>query len=88
MIFLSATVCCLVLAIIGIFVFSTALEAIFGVMIGCLYVIIDTQMIIFKAQHSVCEPFLDALNLFIDLFKIFIEITKLLIDDKKKKSKD
>ncbi len=89
MIFVASGVSALVLGIISFFVFKTALEAILGIVIGCLYVIIDTQVIIFKAQSGAFEPFVDATNLFTDLFKIFVEIVKLLSSnqDKKKKQK-
>jgi FtsH-binding integral membrane protein len=89
MIFAASGACALVLGIIGFFVYKTALEAILGIIIGCLYVIIDTQIIIFKAQSGAFEPFIDATSLFTDLFKIFVEIVKLLVvnGDKKKKEK-
>lgn len=69
---------------------SIPAQALLGVVIGSLYVIVDTQLIIFKASSGVFEPFVDALNLFYDLFKIFIEIVKLLSsnNDKKKKEKN
>jgi FtsH-binding integral membrane protein len=59
-----------------------------GLLIGCCYIIFDTQIIIFNAEAGRKEPFTDALNLFTDLFKIFMEITKILTADKKKKNKD
>lgn len=89
MIFAASGATALVLGIVSFFAFKTALEAILGIMIGCLYVIIDTQVIIFKAQSGAFEPFVDATNLFTDLFKIFVEIVKLLAanEDKKKEKK-
>ena len=54
-------------------------------MIGCCYVIFDTQIIIFNSEAGNKEPFTDALNLFMDLFKIFIEIVKILSSKKKEK---
>jgi len=85
MIFAASGACALVLGIIGFFVYKTALGAILGIIIGCVYVIIDTQIIIFKAQSGAFEPFIDATGLFIDLFNIFVKILKLMA--KKKKGK-
>jgi hypothetical protein len=51
-------------------------------------VILDTQVIIFKAEAGAFEPFVDATNLFTDLFKIFIEIIKLLMSNSEKKKKE
>lgn len=53
-----------------------------------LYVIIDTQLMIHKAENGVFDVYTDAKQLLLDLFKIFIEIFKLLAqNDKKKKNK-
>ncbi len=75
----------LVLAIINIFVFSIVLDAVIGLAIGVLYVILDTQIIIHKTEAGIFDVFTDAKELFVDLVKIFIEIMKLLMKDKKKK---
>lgn len=87
MIFLGSALSCLILAIIGLFIFKTAMEAVVGIIIGCLYVIIDTQMIIFRAQSQIFQPFTDAINLYSDLIKVFFEIIKLLSSEKKDSKK-
>jgi len=76
------------LGIVSLFVFKTYYEAVLGLIIGCCYVIFDTQIIIFNVEAGRKEPFTDALSLFTDLFKIFIEIFKILSENKKEKKKD
>ncbi len=61
------------------------LEAVIGLIIGCLYVIVDTQIIIHKTENGIFDVFTDAKELFVDLIKIFIEILKLVSKDNKKK---
>ena len=75
----------LFLSIVNIFVYSVMYEALIGILLGCLYVIVDTQIIIAKASSGVFEPFVDACNLFVDLFKIFIEILKMFSEKEEKK---
>jgi len=87
MIFLGSALSCLILGIIGLFIFHTAMEAVIGIIIGCLYVIVDTQIIIFKAQSQIFQPFTDAINLYSDLIKVFVEIVKLLSSEKKESKK-
>lgn len=87
-IFLGSLITSVFLGIVSIFVFSAYYQAVLGLIIGCCYVIFDTQIIIFNAEAGKKEAFIDALNLFTDLFKIFIEITKILSSDKKKKNDD
>ncbi len=88
MIFGASLISLLIVGIIGIFTFRSPAEAIIGIITGCLYVILDTQVIIFKAEAGAFEPFVDATNLFTDLFKIFIEIIKLLMSNSEKKKKE
>jgi len=87
-IFLYSIISCLVLSLISIFVWNTTAAGIIGLIVGILYVIIDTQIIINKTENGIYDTFTDAKQLLIDLFKIFIEIMKLLMSDKKKKNKD
>eukprot|EP00340_Litonotus_pictus_P002711 CAMPEP_0170527622 /NCGR_PEP_ID=MMETSP0209-20121228/13083_1 /TAXON_ID=665100 ORGANISM="Litonotus pictus, Strain P1" /NCGR_SAMPLE_ID=MMETSP0209 /ASSEMBLY_ACC=CAM_ASM_000301 /LENGTH=226 /DNA_ID=CAMNT_0010818269 /DNA_START=32 /DNA_END=712 /DNA_ORIENTATION=+ len=85
MIYLGAIVSSLVLSIISIFLFRGPYEAIFGLLIAVLYVIIDTQLMIHKVENGVCEPYEDARHLFYDLVKLTIEIMKILGKNSKKK---
>ena len=61
------------------------LEAMIGVVIGCLYVIIDTQTIIHKTENGIFDVYRDAKMLFVDFVKIFIHILKILSENKKEK---
>ena len=76
------------MGIISFFVFSAYYEAVLGLLIGCCYIIFDTQIIIFNVEAGRKQPFTDALNLFTDLFKVFMEIVKILSEKKEKKNKD
>lgn len=83
-IFFGSIIATLVLAVINIFVFSVFVEAVIGLFIGVLYVIVDTQMIIHRTESGIYDVFSDAKLLFLDLVKIFIEILKILSSKKKK----
>ena len=48
------------------------LELIIGVVMGSLYVIIDTQIMIAKTDSGRFDVWTDAKELFLDLFKLFI----------------
>jgi FtsH-binding integral membrane protein len=87
-IFVYSAISCLALSLINIFVWNLAVSSIIGLVIGILYVILDTQIIVQKTELGVYDTFTDAKQLLIDLFKIFIEIFKLLASEKKKKNKD
>lgn len=65
-------------------------SAILGVILGVLYVIIDTQNIIFRSKNAECDAVRDAKLLFVDLVKIFYHIYEYLQkkDKDKKKKKD
>jgi len=78
----------LVLSVISIFMYNSPTKIILGLIIGCLYVVTDTQLMIQKAENGVFEPYTDARQLFYDLVKIFVEIMKLLNENNKKKKKD
>lgn len=59
----------------------------FGLLVACLYIIYDTQMIIERAERGDKDVVGHALLLFIDLFDLFIKILRILIklnEDKKK----
>ena len=65
----------------------------FGLLIGCLYIIYDTQMIVERAENGDKDEISHAMILFVDLFELFIRILQILIelqkneDNKKKKEK-
>lgn len=85
MIYLGAIIGSLVLSIISIFMYKASFEAaIIGLVLGTLYVVIDTQLMIHKAENGVFEPYEDARQLFLDLVKLTIEIIKILGKEKKK----
>jgi FtsH-binding integral membrane protein len=81
----AATLFVFIVSIINAIFFGyLMLELIIGITLGALYVIIDTQIMISKAEMGRYDIWTDAKELFIDLFKLFIEISKILA----KKSKD
>lgn len=86
-IFLGSFIASIFLGLISLFVYRTYYEAVLGLLIGCCYIIFDTQIIIFNVESGKKDPFTDALNLFTDLFKVFMEIVKILSDKKEKKKK-
>lgn len=65
----------------------------FGLLIGCLYIIYDTQMIVERAENGDKDEISHAMILFVDLFELFIRILQILIElqkneeGKKKKEK-
>jgi hypothetical protein len=80
-----ATLFVMIVSLINAFFFGyLMIELVLGVAMGALYVIIDTQIIISKAEMGRFDVWTDAKRLFIDLFKLFFEIVKILY----KKSKD
>ena len=64
----------------------------FGLLIGCLYIIYDTQMIVERAERGDKDEISHAMILFVDLFELFIRILQILIELQKneegKKKKD
>ena len=84
-----ATISSLVLSLFSWFFLGPS--AILGVILGILYVITDTQNIIYRTKSSACDAVRDAKLLFVDLVKIFYHIYEYLQKkdkDKKKKNKD
>lgn len=77
-IFFGALMTTIILSIITIFLAPGHVEAVLGLIIGCMYVLIDTQLMIHKAEGGILEPYEDARQLFYDFVKIFIELLKLL----------
>lgn len=89
LIFFGSLISSLVLSIVSIFLFrSSALYSIIGVVVGSLYIVVDTQMMIHKFESGIEEPYQDARQLFYDLVKIMIEIMKYLGKDKENKKKN
>lgn len=88
LIYLGCIVTSLILSLIGLFMFRGPSAALLGLVIGVLYVVADTQLMIKKFENGLVEPYEDARHLFFDLVKIFIEVLKLLaaLDKKEKKS--
>ncbi len=84
-----STIASLVLGIISFFFFGGS--AIISVILGMLYVITDTQNIIYRAKNNVSDAVMDAKLLFIDLVKIFYKLYEYIQknnkDKKKKKEK-
>jgi FtsH-binding integral membrane protein len=87
LIYLGCLIASLVLSLIGIFVFRGPSSAILGLIIGILYVVVDTQLMIKKFENGLTEPYEDARQLFYDLVRIFIEILKILGSSEKKEKK-
>ncbi len=86
-IFFGALISSLVLSLIGIFVINAHLYAVIGIVVGLLYVIVDTQMMIHKAESGRIEPFEDARQLFYDLVQLFLRILSLLLEKEKNEKK-
>lgn len=86
-IFLGCVISSFVLSIISIFIVNTNLAALVGLIVGLLYLIVDTQLMINKAENGIIEPFEDARHIYYDLLKIFIRIVVLLLKDQDKKEK-
>ena len=51
-----------------------------GLLMACLYVIFDTQLIIEQAEHGDKDVPTHTMTMFIDLFDLFIRIVRLLIE--------
>lgn len=77
-VYLGCIISSLTLSLVGLFIVGGPMSAIFGLIIGVLYVVIDTQLMINKFENGISEPYEDARNLFYNFVKIFIEILKLL----------
>ena len=89
-IFFGSVIASLSLSLISFFfVSSIFVESLIGLAVGILYVVIDTQMIIYNTENGNYDTFGDAKELFIDFMKILFEIIKLIAssqkEDKKKK---
>ena len=77
----------LILSIISFFFFGAS--TIIGVILGILYVIIDTQSIIYRSKNSTSDAVNDAKMLFVDLVKIFYKLyEENMKKDKEKKKKE
>ena len=92
-IYSGATILTLVLSIISFFIWNFMLEIIIGVIIGCLYIITDTQRIIYKSENNrKNNVFQDAKLLFVDFAEIFFKILTYLLkkneEEEKKKKKN
>jgi len=82
-----STIGAIVLSLFSFFYFGYS--AIIGVILGALYVITDTQNIIYRAKNSGSDAIQDAKMLFIDLVKMFYKLYEYFQkkEDKKKKEK-
>ena len=79
----------LILGIISIFIFGGMAQIIVGVILSLLYIICDTQSIIYRNKNgSNSEPITDAKVLFVDMAKLFFKLleyfNKKEKEDKKK----
>lgn len=62
-----------------------------GLLVDCLYIIYDTQIIIERAERGDKDVPTHTMMLFVDLFKLFIRILSILIElnkDKDRKRKN
>jgi FtsH-binding integral membrane protein len=88
-IFFGSVVASLCLSLFSFFFISSIfLESLIGLAVGILYVVIDTQMIIYKTENGEYDTFGDAKELFVDFIKILFEIIKILSSLSKEKKKD
>ena len=83
--FLASVLVVLVYLINAIFFGAFMIESFVGVVIGNLYVIIDTQIMIARAESGTFDVWSDAKELFIDLFKLFYNICRILLNNSEKK---
>ena len=61
----------------------------FGLLIGCLYIIYDTQLIVERAELGDKDVISHSMILFVDLFDLYIRILQILIElQKKEDNKD
>lgn len=58
-----------------------------GLLVACLYIIYDTQVIIERAEHGDKDVPTHAMMLFIDLFDLFIKILRILMELKENERK-
>ncbi len=84
-IFYGCIISSFILSIISIFRINASLYSIFGLIIGVLFVIVDTQIMIQKTERGIFEPFEDARQLYHNLVQLFIKIVQILLKDKKEK---
>lgn len=84
-IFYGCIISSFILSILSIFIINASLYSIFGLIIGVLFVIVDTQIMIQKAERGIFEPFDDARQLYHNLVQLFIKIVQILMKDKKEK---
>ena len=87
-IFFGCIISSLILSIIGIFVVNSTFAALIGLVVGVLYIIVDTQLMINKAEQGIFEPYEDARHLYYNLLRVFLEIISLLSKESKKKRND
>lgn len=86
-IYFGCIVASLILSIIGIFVTNAVFSSLLGLILGVIYVIIDTQIMIFKAENGIYDAYEDARQIFVDLARIAIHIMVLLSKDSENKKK-
>ncbi len=60
----------------------------FGLLIACLYIIYDTQIIVEKAERGDKDVPTHTMMLFIDLFQLFIKIIQILMELNKDKENE
>lgn len=85
-IYVFSAISSIVLGLFSFFFFGYS--AIISVILGALYIILDTQNIIYRSKSSNTDPVMDAKLLFVDLVKIFYKIYEYLQKkDKEKKNK-
>lgn len=60
----------------------------FGLVMACLYIIYDTQLIIERAEMGEKDEIHHAMLLFIDLFDLFVRILKILIELNKREEEN
>ncbi len=82
------TISSIILALISLFFFGGS--AILGVILGLLYVVTDTQSMIYRSKNYSSDAVTDAKLLFVDLVKIFYKLYEYMQkkDKEKKKKKD
>ena len=84
-IYLYTFIASIVLSLLSVFLYGYS--TVLGVIVGGLYISMDTQNIIYRAKNTTADAVMDAKMLFVDMVKLFYKIYEYL-QKKDKKDKD
>ena len=89
-IYFGSLILSLVLGIISLFIFNLMAEIVIGIVIAVLYIVVDTQTMIHRAESGNYDTIHDAYMLFVDFVKLFYKFLQLMQkkEEEKKKKKE